>query len=964
MSIVERYRKVRVPALSGLEQVWARLEAAERRLAARTAQQVAAGQQLLHDPEVRLAMGPEQEAEAYERLNELEASLGLPPTPYVDVPKQEFAKQIHAGQVRVAERALPAGERETLLDDLADATITRFGTTRVARYMVDQRNQQTLARAAMSRGQGKSEPEATEPPMGAGQWVRSLIEPYAPPAVEAPDQAPQPGGPVRSVGPHRQPEPITATEPAVPAVAPTPGGHSVAAPPRPTGVAMSTAAGSTTGKSLVTSRAPRARPATTAGQISQLGLAKAATPAGAPAPKDAAGSYPSMRAIPSRSRLAEGIGAALRAGYSHDEILDHLVSGGWGPSDTKRNRKPLKELLPPDAILGAYPRESVEPAREKFGAKVVVEHIRQTAPQRPGDLFGGLAPNSVRQDTVDLLLLHPGWKYEDYQQEITRRHGGLTVEALPDLWEWAHEYVKRPMRNPSLMDYGDAWKFSDGKDGRRTWARDALVADPSLMMGYDRFRELYRRKYGDKALEDTPDENLRNLWRLSSDMTRVRLGGALRGEVTQEARNPRAGASVRRFGRAVVGGVKLGTRDLMEEITAKISPGVAASRDVQAQSARRDEAIQRYVQGGPEEPLAGPAGTFVAESAGGSARVLTPEVMKTALTYMAGGPVTEVISEAGPVMKAMDLAIKKMGPYGAKLLANALIEAPVNATIWNLTAGETDPKAILHDWAAFAVTGAVPSMARAKEFSTWTKTEAGQVFMEEYGPAAAMGRTPAGTAEERARVKEGWTRPPEVSDATWGKGRKAAKAARGLQRQVNRAGREAASVVPGAEYRPGPAKLPRRLAEKGEKAAKDDPTVDPVAAVTAAKDLGRGVIIAKRWEDLIPIAQRLEQQGFRLKARVDPAHPWNKTGYLGIHYTKQANGLSMEIQLSTPEHWSLKQKGESAYRLDRSAEWEKMTPEEREAAYAKAKVTPQDWAALGAKIPEPVKRWMHEHSVE
>jgi soluble lytic murein transglycosylase-like protein len=30
MSIVERYRKVRVPALSGLEQVWARLEAATR----------------------------------------------------------------------------------------------------------------------------------------------------------------------------------------------------------------------------------------------------------------------------------------------------------------------------------------------------------------------------------------------------------------------------------------------------------------------------------------------------------------------------------------------------------------------------------------------------------------------------------------------------------------------------------------------------------------------------------------------------------------------------------------------------------------------------------------------------------------------------------------------------------------------------------------------------------------------
>jgi hypothetical protein len=203
MSILERYRKVRVPALSGLEQVRARLEAAERRRAAQTAQQVAAGQLLLHDPAMRLAMGPEQEAEAYERLN-----------------KQELAKQIHAGQVTVAERALPAGEREALLDDLAEATIARFGPARVARYLVDLRNQQTLAQAARSRAQRKPEAEAAEPPMEARQWVRSLIEPYAPPAVEAPEQAQEAEGPARSAIPHQLPKPMTAREAAVPATAP------------------------------------------------------------------------------------------------------------------------------------------------------------------------------------------------------------------------------------------------------------------------------------------------------------------------------------------------------------------------------------------------------------------------------------------------------------------------------------------------------------------------------------------------------------------------------------------------------------------------------------------------------------------------------------------------------------------------------------------------------------------------
>jgi hypothetical protein len=242
MSIAERYRKTRVPALSGLEQVRARLEAAERRRVARTAQQVAAGQLLLHDPEVRLAMGPEQEAEAYERLNDLEASIGLPPTPYTDVPKQEFAKQIHAGQVKVAECALPAGEREALLDDLTDATVARFGVARVARYVVDQRNQQTLARAAMSQAQGKPGPEATESPMGARQWVRSLIEPHAPAAVEAaPGQAQQVEGPARSVALQQRPQPIAATEPAVPATAVTVRGPAMS-PPRP--VAAGGAAGS------------------------------------------------------------------------------------------------------------------------------------------------------------------------------------------------------------------------------------------------------------------------------------------------------------------------------------------------------------------------------------------------------------------------------------------------------------------------------------------------------------------------------------------------------------------------------------------------------------------------------------------------------------------------------------------------------------------------------------------------
>jgi hypothetical protein len=63
MSIYERYRRTRVPALSGLEQVRARLEAVARRRVAQTAQQVAAGQLLLHDPEVRLAMGPGEKAE-------------------------------------------------------------------------------------------------------------------------------------------------------------------------------------------------------------------------------------------------------------------------------------------------------------------------------------------------------------------------------------------------------------------------------------------------------------------------------------------------------------------------------------------------------------------------------------------------------------------------------------------------------------------------------------------------------------------------------------------------------------------------------------------------------------------------------------------------------------------------------------------------------------------------------------
>lgn len=97
-----------------------------------------------------------------------------------------------------------------------------------------------------------------------------------------------------------------------------------------------------------------------------------------------------------------------------------------------------------------------------------------------------------------------------------------------------------------------------------------------------------------------------------------------------------------------------------------------------------------------------------------------------------------------------------------------------------------------------------------------------------------------------------------------------------------------------------------------------------------AKDHVRGAVLLERGlEDVPTVIERLKKQFPSIEGEVFLTEPLNASGYRGIHLSVTfENGLHGEIQMTTPEAWSIKKQTDAIYEKWRNVSLDSATPQQ------------------------------------